>query len=120
MLVGYAEIFICRGFYIHIYCLLIQAARRKKPRGRELEYARRSFFPHWKSVLSQLHERSPMIKLQSIQETEENWNRSVAERTTPVPNNNLGLLRRFPQLSNQQSRRLFATTSIVVKLLKHA
>jgi hypothetical protein len=29
-------------------------------------------------------------------------------------------LRRFPQLSNQQSRRLFATTSIVAKLLKHA
>jgi hypothetical protein len=101
---------------------LIQAARKKRPKGWELEYTRRSFFPYWKSVLSQLQDMSPMIKLQTIQETEENWNRSVAERSPPISNNNLGLLGRIPQLtSNQQSRRLFGTTaSIVLKLLKHA
>ncbi|KAK1650787.1 hypothetical protein QYE76_068592 [Lolium multiflorum] len=99
-----------------------KAARKKRPKGWELEYTRRSFFPYWKSVLSQLQDMSPMIKLQTIQETEENWNRSVAERSSPISNNNLGLLGRIPQLtSNQQSRRLFGTTaSIVLKLLKHA
>ncbi|KAM0899207.1 hypothetical protein ACQ4PT_021501 [Festuca glaucescens] len=99
-----------------------RATRKKRPKGWELEYTRRSFFPYWKSVLSQLHGTSPIIKLQTIQETEENWNRSVAERSPPISNNNLGLLGRVPQLtSNQQSRRLFGTTaSIVLKLLKHA
>ncbi|KAM0900597.1 hypothetical protein ACQ4PT_020539 [Festuca glaucescens] len=97
------------------------ATRKKRPKGWELEYTRRSFFPYWKSVLSQLQGTSPIIKLQTIQETEENWNRSVAERSPPISNNNLGLLGRIPQLtSNQQSRRLFGTTaSIVLKLLKH-
>lgn len=104
-----------------VYGTVEKATRKKRPKGWELEYTRRSFFPYWKSVLSQLQGTSPIIKLQTIQETEENWNRSVAERSPPISNNNLGLLGRIPQLtSNQQSRRLFGTTaSIVLKLLKH-
>ncbi|KAM0870897.1 hypothetical protein ACQ4PT_039745 [Festuca glaucescens] len=106
-----------------VYATAEKAARKKQPRGWELEYTRRSFFPYWKSVLSQLHDsESPIIKLQTIQETEENWNKSVAERSSPIPNSNLGLLGRIPQLtSNQQSRRMFGTAaSTVLKLVKHA
>ncbi|KAM0900592.1 hypothetical protein ACQ4PT_020539 [Festuca glaucescens] len=109
------------NIFLHTTTRLSYATRKKRPKGWELEYTRRSFFPYWKSVLSQLQGTSPIIKLQTIQETEENWNRSVAERSPPISNNNLGLLGRIPQLtSNQQSRRLFGTTaSIVLKLLKH-
>uniref|UniRef100_A0ACD5XKL3 Uncharacterized protein n=1 Tax=Avena sativa TaxID=4498 RepID=A0ACD5XKL3_AVESA len=106
------------------YATTKKAARKKQPRGWELEYTRRSFFPYWKSVLSsRLHETEPpIIKLQTLQETEENWNKSVAEKSPPVPSNNLSLLGRIPRLtSNQQSRRLFGTAaSTVLKLLKHA
>lgn len=102
-----------------------KAARKKQPRGWELELARRSFVPHWKAVLlSQLEARagpSPMIELKTIREMDEILNKA-AEGSSPIPNSNLGLLGRIPQLTrNHQSRRLFGTAaSTVLKLLKHA
>ncbi|XBI16675.1 hypothetical protein VPH35_058896 [Triticum aestivum] len=104
---------------------MMQAARKKQPRGWELEHARRSFVPHWKAVLfSQLEARacpSPMIELKTIREMDGILNKA-AEGSSSIPSSNLGLLGRIPRLtSNHQSRRLFGTAaSTVLKLLKHA
>ncbi|XBI16677.1 hypothetical protein VPH35_058898 [Triticum aestivum] len=107
------------------YATAEKAARKKQPRGWELEHARRSFVPHWKAVLfSQLEARacpSPMIELKTIREMDEILNKA-AEGSSSIPSSNLGLLGRIPRLtSNHQSRRLFGTAaSTVLKLLKHA
>ncbi|KAM3347965.1 hypothetical protein ACQJBY_021719 [Aegilops geniculata] len=107
------------------YATAEKAARKKQPRGWELEHARRSFVPHWKAVLfSQLEARacpSPMVELKTIREMDEILNKA-AEGSSSIPSSNIGLLGRIPRLtSNHQSRRLFGTAaSTVLKLLKHA
>ncbi|XBI26023.1 hypothetical protein VPH35_050828 [Triticum aestivum] len=108
------------------YATAEMVARKKQPRGWELEHARRSFVPYWKAVLfSQLEARacsSPMIESKAIREMDEILNKAAEEGSSPIPHSNLGLSGRISRLtSNHRSRRLFGTAaSTVLKLLKHA
>ncbi|KAL6650641.1 hypothetical protein ACP70R_009566 [Stipagrostis hirtigluma subsp. patula] len=113
----------------------LKVLRNKTPRGWELKYARRSFFPYWRSVLAdrmpvkvirgtdkrsleQLrHYRTESAHKESSSAHKESS--SAHKESSPIPNANLGLLGRL-QLGNHPYRRLLGGAASLLKVLKNA
>lgn len=97
--------------------------KKKPPRGWELKYARRSFFPYWRSVLSS---KLPVKVIRgediaSLQHHQNSLNKSVGQGSSPALDLNLDLFARVRQLSNHQSARTFCRAALpMLKMLRNA
>ncbi|CAN6270243.1 unnamed protein product [Urochloa humidicola] len=98
-----------------------KVVRNRTPKGWELKYARRSFFPFWRSVLKA---RSPcrVIRLddpRSLEGLEKPWDKSTSLGSSPNPN--LGLLGRANQFSKHQPKRMFCSAALpLLKVFRNA
>jgi len=88
---------------------------------------KRSFFPYWRSVLQsqcpiKIYPASAPTGAVPFPDIEKfDFSPSISSSSTPIPNHKLSLLGRAPQLANSlQSRRLYATASKLLKVLKNA
>ncbi|KAF8715552.1 hypothetical protein HU200_027211 [Digitaria exilis] len=97
--------------------------RNGTPRGWELKYARRSFFPYWRSVLKA---RSPckVIHLddaRSLEDLEKSCGKSADLGSSASLNPNLGLLGRAHGFSKHQPKRMFCSAALpLLKLFRNA
>jgi hypothetical protein len=93
--------------------------KNKAPRGWELKYARRSFFPYWRSVLAS---RLPVKVIRGADVEQHNsCKKSVGQESSPTPNLNLSLLARVRQLSGRQPSKAFCSAALpLLKVLRKA
>ncbi|KAK3161247.1 hypothetical protein QOZ80_1BG0074540 [Eleusine coracana subsp. coracana] len=98
-----------------------KAGKKKQPRGWELKYTRKSFFPYWRSILSPRMVRI-MPQMLTLEQINNIRNKSAGKGLSPISNRDLNLLERFPQLRSHQPIRAFGTTAAltVMKALKNA
>ncbi|KAM3294735.1 hypothetical protein ACQJBY_037548 [Aegilops geniculata] len=95
-----------------------KAVRKKAGGGWDPTYAKRSFFPYWRSVLQA---RCPLKVYPGYASSGLSLSSSIVNGYTPTPNHKLGPVRRIsPLKSNNQPRRCFITaaTSGAIRLLK--
>ncbi|OEL18382.1 hypothetical protein BAE44_0020598, partial [Dichanthelium oligosanthes] len=92
--------------------------------GWELKYARRTFFPYWRSALEI---KSPFKMIpshvddHSCEELENSWTKSAGRGSSRIPNLNQNLLERAHQFSNHQPKRMFCSAALpLLKVLRHA
>ncbi|XP_062225096.1 uncharacterized protein LOC133923839 [Phragmites australis] len=99
-----------------------KVVRNATPRAWKLKYARRSFFPYWRSVLkSKLPVKViPGWDMPSLEELENSRNKSAGQGSSPIPDLNLGLVERFKQLSNQHKRTFCSAAFPLLKVLRNA
>jgi hypothetical protein len=104
-----------------IFFELRQAVRNGTPRGWGIEYARRSFFPYWRSVLKQ---KSPVKVIPAhtltLEEFEDSRNKFAGQGSPLIPDLNLGPVRRFKQFSNQHKRTFCSVAFPLLKVLRKA
>jgi hypothetical protein len=95
--------------------------RNGTPRGWGIEYARRSFFPYWRSVLKQ---KSPVKVIPAhtltLEEFEDSRNKFAGQGSPLIPDLNLGPVRRFKQFSNQHKRTFCSVAFPLLKVLRKA
>nr|TKW04339.1 hypothetical protein SEVIR_7G102600v2 [Setaria viridis]TKW04340.1 hypothetical protein SEVIR_7G102600v2 [Setaria viridis] len=100
-----------------------KVVRNRIPRGWELKYARRSFFPFWRSVLK-ARSCFKMIRLddkRSLEGLEKSRGKSAGLGSSPILNPNLGLLGRAYQFSKHQPKRMFCSAALpLLKVLRNA
>jgi len=108
---------------------MVQTQRKNLPKGKGWDptYMKRSFFPYWRSVLQsqcpiKIYPASAPTGAVPFPDIEKfDFSPSISSSSTPIPNHKLSLLGRAPQLANSlQSRRLYATASKLLKVLKNA
>ncbi|CAL5013627.1 unnamed protein product [Urochloa decumbens] len=111
-----------------------KAARKEVGGGWDPTYARRSFFPYWRSVLRIRYpvrvfpayaRADPRSGLNLEQRPRVSRNSPMVNGSTPTPNHKLGSVGRIlPLTSSHQSRRSFSTAAVgvlrLLKVLKHA
>ncbi|TVU14591.1 hypothetical protein EJB05_38066, partial [Eragrostis curvula] len=98
-----------------------EVVRNRTPRGWELKYARRSFFPYWRSVLSRLP--CKVIRLEdmaTLKDPENFRNKSAGEGSSLVPDVNLGPLARVQQSISQPKRTFCSAALALLKMLRNA
>ena len=111
--------FLTFGSFIELW----QVMKNKTPRGWELKYARRNFFPYWRSTLSS---RLPVkvirgTDIPNLKQQQNSWNKLVGQGSPPTPDLNLGLLARVQKLSNHQPTRTFGSAALpLLKMLRNA
>ncbi|CAN6270244.1 unnamed protein product [Urochloa humidicola] len=99
-----------------------KAVRSKAPRGWELKYARRSFFPYWRSVLAA---RLPVKVIRGtdvptlVEQHQTSWNKSVGQESSPTPDLNPSLLA-VRQFRGQPSRTFCSAALPLLKVLRNA
>lgn len=101
-----------------------KVARNMAYRGWELKYARRSFFPYWRSALKL---KSPFRVIPSVvdrhmsEELKKSWTKSASQGSSWISNLNQNLLQRAHQFSNHQPKRMFCSAALpLLKVLMHA
>ncbi|GJN27462.1 hypothetical protein PR202_gb15490 [Eleusine coracana subsp. coracana] len=92
------------------------------PRGWELEYARISYFPFWRSVLKSKSPVKvfPAAHFPTLEEIRNSRNKPASEVSPLIQDLNLGVVERFKKFSNQH-RRMFSSVAFpLLKVLRKA
>ncbi|KAL6838218.1 hypothetical protein ACP4OV_031966 [Aristida adscensionis] len=88
-------------------------------RGWELKYARRSFFPYWRSVLNA---KAPVRVIPGYAPEQESIRnkKAAGKGSSPIPDLKPGLVGKFKQFSNQHKRTFCSAAFPLLKVLRRA
>ncbi|GJN25365.1 hypothetical protein PR202_gb13186 [Eleusine coracana subsp. coracana] len=99
-----------------------QVVTNERPRGWELEYARKSYFPFWRSVLKSKSPVKviPMVHFPTLEEIRKSREKSASQGSPRIQDFNLGVIERLKKFSNQHKRSFCSIAFPLLKVLKKA